>query len=381
MITEQKIFSLQELSVYTRHFLTDDMLLLDIETTGLSATRHFIYCIGCSYRTGSDITIQLFFAKNREQEIEILAALAKLLQTHRTIVTFNGTTFDLPFLKKRYTANSTELLSDPWKDGAYLSSDITSVDLYREACRLKNVLVLPDYKQKSIETFLGCEREDLYSGKELIAQYHLYQKNPSKEQELLHNLLLHNLEDVLGMYDLVELLTYIDFFRGNFQICNISCQSADQKTFCNIRLQPEYNFPQKLTWISEEASLILNGEEALLSFPVHHGFLRHYFPDFKNYYYLPEEDTIIHKSLGTYVDSAHRQKATRENCFLAKECDYLMHTAPFKNVYLRREFHDTASYFELPAWNNNFEMDIEFPESVRNSLYDFISAYLNQLLK
>ena len=381
MITEQKTFPLQELSEYTKHFLTDDMLLLDIETTGLSAARHFIYCIGCSYRTGSNIIIQLFFAKNRDVESEILAALAELLQTHRTVVTFNGTTFDLPFLKKRYTANGTELLSGTRTDGSCLLSGIISVDLYREARRLKNVLVLPDYKQKSIETFLGCEREDLYSGKELIAQYHLYQKDPSKEQELLHNLLLHNLEDVRGMYDLVELLTYIDFFRGNFQICNISCQSADQKTFCNIRLQPKYAFPKKLTWISEEASLILNGTEALLSFPVHHGFLRHYFSDYKNYYYLPEEDTIIHKSLGTYVDSVHRKKATRENCFLTKECDYLMHPVPDKNAYLRREFHDTASYFALPAQNNKFEMDIELSESVWQSLYSFISSYLNQLLK
>ena len=49
MITKQTIFSCAELADSIRTFLTADTLLLDIETTGLSAARHFIYCIGCSY--------------------------------------------------------------------------------------------------------------------------------------------------------------------------------------------------------------------------------------------------------------------------------------------------------------------------------------------
>lgn len=71
MITKQTIFSCAELADSIRTFLTADTLLLDIETTGLSAARHFIYCIGCSYLSpdkSDSITVQLFLPKNRNRK-------------------------------------------------------------------------------------------------------------------------------------------------------------------------------------------------------------------------------------------------------------------------------------------------------------------------
>ena len=371
MITKHTFFSISELDVSTQKLLSPDMLLLDIETTGLSAARAFIYCIGCSCLSDTDqtcINIQLFFAENPEQEPQLLDALAKLLETHKTVVTFNGNTFDLPFLEKRY---STHNMDQPF-------SDIRSVDLYREACRLKQLIQLPDYKQKSIETFLGCLREDPYTGKELIAQYLLYIKEPSAE--LLHNLLLHNKEDVRGMYDLFALLFYSGFLKGGFQIQGVNISSTDQTDFCDITLSTDYAFPQKVTSVLPDASLILQAQKALISFPVQHGRLRHYFKDYKNYYYLPEEQTIIHKSLGSCVDSDHRQKATKENCYLEKTCNYLMHSVPDKESYLRRDRSDTTSYFELPQKADLAENKIALSDNARNQLDTFIKSYLNSLL-
>ena len=371
MITKQTFFSILELDFSIRKLLSPDMLLLDIETTGLSASKAFIYCIGCSCLSDTDennINIQLFFAENSEQEPELLTALAKLLETRKTIVTFNGNTFDLLFLKKRY---STHNMEQPF-------SDIQSVDLYRETCRLKQLIQLPDYKQKSIETFLGCFREDSYTGKELIAQYLLYTKEPS--EELLHNLLLHNEEDVRGMYTLFTLLFYADFLKGNYHIQDVTISSADQMHYCDITLTTEYAFPQKVTSVFPDASLMLQDHKALISFPVQHGCLRHYFKDYKNYYYLPEEQTIIHKSLGACVDPDHRQKATKENCYLEKTCDYLMHSVPDKESYLRRDCSDTTSYFELPKNVEVSENKIILSDNMRNQLYAFIKNYLNSLL-
>lgn len=372
MITKQTFFPISELDFSTQKLLSPDMLLLDIETTGLSAVRASIYCIGCSCLSDTDknnINIQLFFAENPEQETELLIALGELLKTHKTIVTFNGNTFDLPFLKKRY---STHNMKQPF-------SDIQSVDLYREACRLKQLIQLPDYKQKSIETFLGCFREDPYTGKKLIAQYLLYIKEPSKE--LLHNLLLHNEEDVRGMYDLFALLFYAEFLKGNYQIQDVSISSTDQTHYCDITLATEYAFPQKVTAIFPDASILLQEQKALISFPVQHGCLRHYFKDYKNYYYLPEEQTIIHKSLGACVDPDHRQKAAKENCFLEKTCDYLMHSVPDKESYLRRDRSDTTSYFELPQKADLAENEIALSDNARNQLDTFIKSYLNSLLR
>lgn len=52
-------------------------------------------------------------------------------------------------------------------------------------------------KQKDWEQFLGLNREDKYDGGQLIAVYKDYLM--SKDEDLLHNLLLHNEDDLLGM--------------------------------------------------------------------------------------------------------------------------------------------------------------------------------------
>ena len=42
------------------------------------------------------------------------------------------------------------------------------LDIFKELSPIKPLLCLENYKQKSIEAFLGIDREDKYSGGELI---------------------------------------------------------------------------------------------------------------------------------------------------------------------------------------------------------------------
>ena len=53
--------------------------------------------------------------------------------------------------------------------------------------------------------------------------------------------------------------------------------------------------------------------------PVLQGSLKYFYPDYRNYYYLPEEDRAIHKSVGCYVDSRFREKAKPDTCYVRKE--------------------------------------------------------------
>lgn len=48
---------------------------------------------------------------------------------------------------------------------------------------------------------------------------------------------------------------------------------------------------------------------------VHIFYLKYFFKNYKDYYYLPEEDITIHKDVATYVDKNHRIQATASNCF------------------------------------------------------------------
>ena len=51
-----------------------------------------------------------------------------------------------------------------------------------------------------------------------------------------------------------------------------------------------------------------------MKMPLLEGTLKYYYPDYKNYYYLPLEDEAVHKSVGVYVDPACREKAKASNC-------------------------------------------------------------------
>jgi hypothetical protein len=344
-------------------------LFLDIETTCLSPKKDFIYCIGCSFTDSDSICIRLFFAEQESDEKEVLTEFANLLSNYTRVITFNGTTFDIPFLQKRYAHHQ---MADPFVN-------LTFLDLYKEARRLKNLLQLPNYRQKSIEQFLGCDREDTYSGGELIQIYHNYTKRP--DDETLQLLLLHNYEDVKGMYDLCGLLSYRVFLDGGFQTKEIHFERMHDRWYLNCILIPKVPFPQIVNRRFKYATLLLEGKRALLQFPVQYGELRHYFPDYKNYYYLPDEDTLIHKSLGSYVDASHRERATKENCFVKKNCAFI--SIPFKSTdcYLRRDYNDPDTYLDLTPVMNKAEEDSIVSDEHFDYITDFILLFLKSIIE
>lgn len=376
---------------FLRDFLTPEMLLVDIETTGLSPARDTIYCIGTAYLTGDaaadsgsgkTVAITLFFSDTPEEEPALLEALLELLKTHDTLITFNGSTFDLPFIKKRLDFHAL----------AHSLNSAASLDLYRETRKLKGLLRLSSYRQSAIEQFLGCVRLDRYSGGELIRVYRQYTVDPTPEA--LELLRLHNFEDVKGMLDLIELLSYREFLDGGFQIASVGLEAAlenkpiSEATYTqsiehaseseretdslSVLLIPQHPFPRSLSLVAEHFSLRLDSKKALLLLPVHRGVLRRYFPDYRNYYYLPEEKTVIHKSIGIYVDPQHRQKATRENCYVQKECAYLEGPTSSEGSYLKKELRDRHRYYDLTDLLNPNGYDPTSDEE----LYSFIQNLL-----
>ena len=82
---------------YVRSSLTQDTLFVDIETSGLSAEKNHIYCIGCSYLTNDQLAVRLLFAETENEESLILQKFVDLCSGFHQLITFNGTTFDLPF--------------------------------------------------------------------------------------------------------------------------------------------------------------------------------------------------------------------------------------------------------------------------------------------
>ena len=45
--------------------------------------------------------------------------------------------------------------------------------------------------------------------------------------------------------------------------------------------------------------------------------------NYKDYYYLPDEDRAVHKKVGQYVDPEHRVQASASTCYTKKSSTFL----------------------------------------------------------
>ena len=105
----------------------NDTMWFDIETTGLSASVSTIYLIGLIvFNEGNPFLIQLF-ADDLDSEVLILKKFLEIAATKKTLIHFNGSTFDIPFIEKRCSRHD-------------IPCDLTcsSIDIYKEIRPYKN---------------------------------------------------------------------------------------------------------------------------------------------------------------------------------------------------------------------------------------------------
>lgn len=212
-IIESKIYKDLDLGKYN---LDENSCFLDIETTGLNRHKDKIYLIGVIYfdfDTNAWIINQIF-AENLNEERKILLETIYLLRKHHTIINYNGSSFDIPFLNKKFEYHNIN----------YFINENRSFDIYRIIRSDKMFLNLKNLKLKTIEKYLGIEREDIYSGGDCIQFYLDYVSN--NDEILKSRIINHNSEDLCYMLDIIKIL---DILR-------------DKKTFIVLDKKENYQF-------------------------------------------------------------------------------------------------------------------------------------------
>ena len=342
----------------------EEILFIDIETTGFSPKSSDLYLIGVSYFQGKNWHLCQFFAESSLQEKEILENFKNLTGNFKYVIHFNGSRFDIPFLQSKAEKYNIE---DPF-------NNLESMDLYKLIAPYKNQLGLPDCKQKTIELYLGINREDEYSGGKLIPIYKEYVEN--KSPELLKLLLLHNSDDVKGMFELLPMLRYDAFFSlfKNMPATSIRTDEEindnEQNNFLPIRakkVQANYykaydgtekkevfmkftlpfKLPASLSGNLNSCYFKIEGDEGTLRVPLFEKELKYFYSNYKDYYYLPHEDTAIHKSIASFVDKAYREQAKPENCYTKKEGQYLMEWDLVFAPFFKESYNDKRFFFDL----------------------------------
>ncbi len=332
------------------HF--DHALFLDLETTGFSGTRNRLYLIGTAYIENCALCTEQFFADSLQEEPQLIAALDQLAKRFDTIVTFHGSRFDLPFLEK--CRNRLQLASAD-NDSKHL------IDLYELARSYRHIFGLENYKQKTLEQFLGISRKDRYSGGELVEIYQSYTKQPNKQEQeqLLAPLLLHNADDLTGMVRLLQLFDFDLFFQGGFTLKEHSVsdyRKLDGSCGKELSIICSLDSPLPAAVSCNNGCFYLHAakEQAVLRVPLLEGTLKYFYPNYQDYYYLIEEDTAVHKSVAAFVEAAHRRKAKAAECFSKKTGVFVPQYEEIVTPALYTEYKAPVSYFE---WTERFEQD------------------------
>lgn len=441
----------------------EDVLFFDIETTGLSARSAGLYLIGVlTYTVATSIaeesnnasssdeaqisavpsahraastpeasghwTLLQYFCEDVADEPAVLQAFFELLRTKKILISYNGDGFDIPFLRhmvEQYGLraprphHSTALhdrVDCPATDGSaiadarplYSFDTVESFDLFKKFRPLKRLLGLPDFKLKSCERFLGIDREDRFTGGELIEVYFEWQK--TKAPALLDTLLLHNAEDIANLPNLLPLLRYRALPHSDFQLRAHEClqdggtplvhlsftllspmsPSAhapaesgtrgatddrpqhhpgagendtrdvmdDRRQHCSgavgnspreatdDRRQhwPALTLPKPMDLRGDFWALHAEGSAVELYVQLFEGERKLFFTDFEHYYYLPAEDQVIHQSLAEFVDRSARKKACARNCYQRVSGCFLPECSEVYTPALRAEYRDKLRY-------------------------------------
>ena len=376
----------------------EDVLFFDIETTGLSARSAGLYLIGVLTYTDKNWTLLQYFCEDVSDEPAVLQAFFELLRTKKILISYNGDGFDIPFLR-----HMVEQYGLP-----YSFDTVESFDLFKKFRPLKRLLGLPDLKLKSCERFLGIDREDRFTGGELIEVYFEWQK--TKAPALLDTLLLHNAEDIANLPNLLPLLRYRSLPHSDFRLraherlqdgatslvhlsftflspmppsAHASVENDireatddrpqhhpgagendtrdvmdDRRQHCSgavgnspreatdDRRQhwPALTLPKPMDLRGDFWALHAEGSAVELYVQLFEGERKLFFADFEHYYYLPAEDQVIHQSLAEFVDRSARKKACARNCYQRVSGCFLPECSEVYTPALRAEYRDKLRY-------------------------------------
>lgn len=169
----------------------DDVVFLDLETTGLSNLPVFL--VGLLLWEDDGLLVRQFFARNYAEEPAITSLFAESVQNKKLLISFNGKSFDLPYIKARSAVN-----------GIPFNDELWHLDMLHE-CRRIYKGTLPDCKLQTLERYIcGTTRYGDIPGYEIPDAYHHYVR--TSDAEKIVRILKHNAMDLITLADILTRL-------------------------------------------------------------------------------------------------------------------------------------------------------------------------------
>lgn len=360
---------------YKYDYALEDLLFFDIETTGFSADSSYLYLIGCIYYADNSFHLIQWFSENINEEEKLIASFFDFIKGFKVLIHYNGSGFDIPYIQKKCF-----LLKLP-----YSLDNVVSFDIYKKIYSYKKIFQLPNLKQNTIELFLKIYRKDTFSGGDLIEVYQSFigkrrlenlkklreskhrSDEPSKSDLLLNALLLHNEDDLKGLVLISSILNYVDIFEKPYQITNAMIN--DNTLNVEIELVSSVMIP--ISYKLDNIRLDINNSFATVRIDIYEGELKHYYDNYKDYYYLPAEDKAIHKSVAAYVDKDYKEKAKPSTAYTRKTGTFVPQYEPIIAPHFKHNHRDKITFLEVHTDFLLREKHLEL----------YVSHLLNNLIK
>lgn len=276
----------------------------DIETTGLSRNASFLYLIGAVYQKDDVWKLTQWMGQSTADEAALLKTFSDFLQNFTLTIQYNGDSFDAPYLEARCQNYGF----------ASLFQTKDSLDLYRVLKPLKGLLKPKSMKQPDLEALLGLPARIFVDGRECIRLYKTYVLRHS--DALAAAVLGHNAEDLSGLLAIYPLIGCLAFCCGNY---GVTKATRTDSRVCFTLILP-HPIPARISTSADSFAITAEGSAATVSTEISHGKLRRYYPNYKDYYYLPGEDTAIPRTLGAFLDKSLRKPARPETCYTWFPC-------------------------------------------------------------
>jgi len=191
----------------------EEAVFLDVETCGLANCPLFLVGILSVRETetgegeapaeparedprppGMHVRIEQYFARDYTEEASLLAYLAEVISAYRMLITFNGRTFDIPYMRDRMTFHRLEY-----------EFEHEHFDLLFEARRLWRDK-LPDCRLQTLEEHIVGRRRFGDTPGHLIPQlYHDFVRTGNAA--LIEGVFHHNALDLITMAELLPVVT------------------------------------------------------------------------------------------------------------------------------------------------------------------------------
>ncbi len=201
-----------------------DLLFIDIETTGQTTAEVFLIGIGYYSPEESKFITELLFAREISEEAAVLFYFLELLPKFKMFVTYNGRTFDIPFIRNRVSilfeledieeialrilrpSNSKlDKIPHTFELAKELFDNFIHFDLYHAIRRnFKNLL--PNYRLTTAEQkLLDFERVENLPSAEVPMAYKLYIEDADSYIGGIYKTLEHNFYDVVNLERLLSI--------------------------------------------------------------------------------------------------------------------------------------------------------------------------------